>query len=164
VAPSLARRLACFVYEALILFGLLLLPAAAATVLLGSARPSLAAALAIQVATVLLFGAYFVGFWSGRGQTLPMQTWHIVLQTRAGTRVAPARAAARYLCAWIWVVPPVVAWRALGAHSLPALGLALCAWIGLYATAARFAPGRQFWHDVACGTRLVMAAPRVRGA
>jgi uncharacterized RDD family membrane protein YckC len=150
------------VYEALILFGLLLLPAAAATLLLGSERPSMTASLTIQLATVLLFGAYFVGFWSARGQTLPMQTWHIVLQTREGARVGPGRAAARYLCAWVWVIPPYLAWRALGAHSLPTLGLALAGWIVLYAAAARFAPGRQFWHDVACGTRLTMAPPRTR--
>ena len=49
-------------------------------------------------------------------------------------------------------------WAVLAA-TLAAVGL----WFGVYALLALLAPGRQFWHDRLCGTRLVPAGePRVR--
>ena len=36
------------------------------------------------------------------------------------------------------------------------------AWIVLYAASALLHPRRQFWHDAACGTAIVVAPPIVR--
>ena len=41
----------------------------------------------------LVYGIYFVGCWSVRGQTLAMQTWRIRVVTAGGARLGQARAA-----------------------------------------------------------------------
>ena len=162
MAPSLARRMACFLYEALILFGLGLVPGiVGAIVLPHDARPAWANQAAVRAFAFAFYGLYFVGFWSRRGQTLPMQTWHIRLETPTGVAPGIGRALARYCCAWVWIAPPALAAEALHWRPWPSLGL-VAAWIVAYAGASRLAPGRQFWHDLACGTRLVPAPPLPR--
>ena len=73
VPASLARRMACWLYEGLVLFALMmvavLLQSALAIVLPALNHPAL-----LQASTLTLWGAYFVYFWQ-RGQTLPMKTW-----------------------------------------------------------------------------------------
>jgi uncharacterized RDD family membrane protein YckC len=158
--PSLRRRLACLVYEGLILFGLALLPGALGALfvaLTGKAHP-LQSDTALRWVTFAFFGVYFTWFWSTRGQTLPMQTWHIQLRTRDGQPLSQARALARYVAACAWFAPAALlswlngwqGWTALGAVGLGILG---------YAMLAQLNPERQFWHDLACGTRLLDVRP-----
>ena len=110
---------------------------------------------ALRVFAWIFYGIYFVWFWSRRGQTLAMQTWRIGLVTAAGQRPSQARALARYVaCCIAWFAPSTAATFALGLPPATALALA-AAWVAVYALSARAAPGRQFWHDLACGTRLV---------
>ncbi|HUP06444.1 MAG TPA: RDD family protein [Caldimonas sp.] len=157
MTPSLARRLACFVYEALVLFGLGLVPGVVGAIAFRhAAAPSWVGTLAVRVFAFVFYGVYFVGFWSRRGQTLPMQTWRIRLEMRDATPLALPRAIARYLTAWVWIAPPAVAGMLLGLRPVASLGL-VGTWIVAYAALARLAPERQFWHDVLCGTRLVTA-------
>lgn len=156
-APSLARRMACFVYEALLLFGVALIPAIIGTLVFartGLSHP-MQSEIALRAFALLVYGVYFVGFWSSRGQTLAMQTWHIRVVDAAGQRLTKARALARYAaCCIAWFVPATLLaswahlppWPTLGAVSLGIVG---------YALLALAAPGGQFWHDIVCGTRLV---------
>jgi hypothetical protein len=47
----------------------------------------------------------------------------------------------------------------LGKLSVAEMSLIVFGWVIIYALLARFAPGKQFWHDVLAGTRLVDAKP-----
>ena len=164
--PSLLRRMACFVYEATLLFGLGLIPGvlgawfAAQT---GQRHP-LQGEAALQVFAVLFYGVYFVWFWSTRGQTLAMQTWRIRLVNADGGPVSQARALSRYAaCCAAWFLPSTLVAAAL--HLRPASSLmAAAAGIAAYALLCLAAPGRQFWHDIACGTRLIDVRGEARAA
>ena len=104
-----------------------------------------------------LYGIYFVWFWSKRGQTLAMQTWHIRLVSAAGGKLTQARALCRYVaCCIAWFAPATIAARVMHLQPWPSIGLT-AAGIVVYALLALIAPGRQFWHDRLCGTRLVDA-------
>lgn len=163
--PSLRRRLACFVYEGLILFGMLLIPGAlgAALVAITGQQQSRQSDLILEVFSVLLYGAYFTWFWSRRGQTLPMQTWGIKVVTAGGQSLSAARAFVRYLASWLWFAPvgSVALLNGWNVHDQPrAMFVSLLVGIAGYALLARFLPERQFLHDVICGTRLVAAPLR----
>lgn len=158
--PSLGRRMACFVYEATLLFGLALIPGALGTVFFAQTgqRHPLQSEAALRVYALVLYGVYFVWLWSRKGQTLPMQTWRIRVVTAAGAPLSQARALARYVaCCCAWFGPATVLASALHwgpAPSLWAVVVGICGW----ALLALLEPERQFWHDRWCGTRLVNAA------
>jgi len=160
--PSLARRMACFVYEATLLFGLALIPGVLGTVFLAQTgqRHPLQSDTALRLYAFVLYGVYFVWLWSRRGQTLAMQTWRIRLVTAAGASLSQARALARYLaCCAAWFGPATLTSSAL--HWPPGRSLgAVAAGIAGWALLALLEPERQFWHDRLCGTRLVNALPR----
>lgn len=157
VAPGLARRMACWLYEGMLLFGI----AFGATLVFSIAgqmrsgmderRPVLIGLL------VVVFGIYFAWCWA-RGQTLAMRTWHICVVDRHGRPLSQARAAFRYACSWLWVLPPLafVAPLKLGAGQMTG---AVLGWVAVWALLSRFHPQRQFWHDALAGTRLVSSPP-----
>jgi uncharacterized RDD family membrane protein YckC len=155
--PSLARRMACFVYEATLLFGLALIPGALGAIFVaqtGRHHP-LQSETALRLLALVLYGVYFVWLWSARGQTLAMQTWRIRVVTAAGAPLTQGRALVRYVaCCLAWFGPAtlVAAWLRL--PPWPSLG-AFAAGIAAYALAALAEPDRQFWHDRLCKTRLV---------
>jgi uncharacterized RDD family membrane protein YckC len=151
--------MACFVYESLLLFGIGLIPGAVGAFFAfqtGQHHP-LQSPTALRVYALVLYGVYFVWFWSARGQTLAMQTWQIRVVTAGGEPLSQSRALGRYAaCCLFWFAPATLAgeWMHLG----PAAGLGLiAAGIVVYALLALAEPGRQFWHDRLCGTRLVDA-------
>lgn len=155
--PSIRRRLAALVYEALILFGIVFV----AGYLFGTLTQQRNALvhrhwLAVWIACVI--GLYFVWCWTHGGQTLPMKTWRLRLVDALGAPVAPARAIARYLLAWLWFVPPL-ALHPLLHLPLPATLAATALWFLLWAAAARLDASRQFPHDRLAGTRIVIAPP-----
>jgi uncharacterized RDD family membrane protein YckC len=156
-APPLMRRLACFVYEGMLLFGVALVPALLAT--LAFRRTDIdASPLAghlVRGLAIAVYAAYFAGCWSARGQTLAMQTWRIRLVAAGGGPVRPARALARFGAGCLgWFGPALIVTAAGDLALAPKLG-AIATGIVLYALLALAAPGRQFWHDLVCGTRLV---------
>jgi uncharacterized RDD family membrane protein YckC len=132
-AAGLGRRLASLAYESLLVFavvffGALIFPGAATRELAGWPLALL------QVYLFLLVGLYFVWCWTRAGQTLPMKTWKLRLESRDGTAVGPGRACARYVLACLSLL----------------LAGAGFAW-------ALFDRDRQFLHDRLAGTRIVFA-------
>lgn len=156
VAPSLARRMASFVYEGMLLFGIGLIPGAIGALFeaLTGQRHPLQSETALRLITFGIYAIYFTWFWSARGQTLSMQTWHIKVVTADGAPLGQGRALLRFFGACAWFAPAALI--AMLNHWTRWQGLAAMA-VGVvaYALLARLQPQRQFWHDVACGTRLI---------
>jgi uncharacterized RDD family membrane protein YckC len=160
-APSLRRRLACLLYESVLLFGVVVIAGLLYGMVVGQ-RHALAGRTGLQATMFLVFGAYFVYFWSRSGQTLAMQTWHLRVVGPDGQPPRPLRAAWRYVLAWLWVLPaPLAAWLA-GLHGTAPILLSMVFGLVAYAALAWLHPQRQFWHDAAAGTRLVTALPPAR--
>jgi uncharacterized RDD family membrane protein YckC len=156
VAPGLARRMASFVYEGLLLFGIGLVPGAIGALfaaLTGHAHP-LQSEAALRAITFVIYAVYFTWFWSARGQTLPMQTWHIRVVTNEGTPLSQARALARFVASCAWFAPAALLaalngwtrWQGLAAAAIGVVA---------YALLSLLHPQRQFWHDALCGTQLI---------
>jgi uncharacterized RDD family membrane protein YckC len=161
--PSLARRAACMLYEAVVMFGVALLPAVLATVATQIVGDGTVAALLSQVIGFLCFGQYFVWSWTRQGQTLPMQTWRIRLIRADGQLLSRGLAWRRYALAWAWVAPAIVLAHLAGWNRWWALGAA-AVWALAYGSLALSHAQRQFLHDRLCGTRLVQLPPAARSA
>lgn len=107
-------------------------------------------------------GGYFIYCWH-KGQTLAMRAWKVRIADASGAPPRWGRACIRYVLGWVWVAPPLALVSAIkpAAQSFSsALAIdagALFAWIALWAGASLLRADRQFWHDVAAGTRLVDA-------
>lgn len=155
--PPLTRRMACLAYEAMILFGVGLVPGAVGAffVRVLGAEGAWHAESFLRAIAFVVYGVYFVGFWSRGGQTLPMQTWHLRVVTRDGAPLTQARALARYLLAWLWIVPGWAVGTLAGWHGTRMLA-AIGAGALLYALSSLLQPQRQFWHDALAGTRVVV--------
>lgn len=164
--PGIARRLACFVYEGVLLFGVVMI-AGYLYSSLTQQRHALEGRTGLQAFMLVVLAIYFVWFWTRGGQTVAMKAWHIRLVAADGQPVSQRRAFVRYLLSWIWFLP------ALGASRLAGLGggevfVVLTVGVLGYAALAWLHPQRQFWHDAVCGTRLIDWRPppakRTRGS
>ena len=155
-APSLRRRMACWLYEGTLMFGVVVLPG----LIFGIATNTRHALDNRHALQALLFGVlalYFGYFWV-KGQTLPMKTWHIRVVDRQGQPLRWPRALLRYLLAWVWFLPPLAAmapFKLSGGEVTVLMG----GWIVVWALLSRFQRGQQFWHDVWAGTRLIDVQP-----
>ena len=155
-APSLRRRMASWLYEGTLMFGLVVLPG----LLFGIAtntRHALDNRHGLQAVVFGVLAVYFVYFWC-KGQTLPMKTWHIRMVDRAGRRVTWPRALVRYLLGWVWFLPPLAVMAPFGLSGGEVTVLML-GWVAVWALLSLFHPQRQFWHDVMAGTRLIDVRP-----
>lgn len=160
--PSVRRRLAAFIYEGVLLFGVVMVPGLIYAV---STRQThaLMGTRGLQWSVFLVVGAYFVFCWSRSGQTLAMQTWRVRLVDQAGGRVTARRATLRYLLAWMWFAPALLTLHFTGLRGSGAIALtALLAGVLGYAALAWLHPDRQYWHDAVCRTRLVDWQPPAR--
>ena len=151
-APSLKRRMACWLYEGLLLFGVVFIAGYLFSTL-SQTRHALDNRHLLQAFVFVVFGIYFTWFWS-KGQTLAMKTWHIKVVDRTGQPVSQPRALLRYLLSWLWFLPPLAFVAPYGLSSGEVTVLTL-GWIAVWALLSRFHPQRQFWHDALAGTRLV---------
>lgn len=168
--PSIRRRLTVLLYETFLL----------AAVEIGAIALFMLVTLNAQGAlfdhgrNLWLFvvaGAYFVFCWTDSGHTLAMKTWLVKVVMKDGSPVTRKAAIKRYLLAWGWFLPAIIAIYALqltadkGAVSI-AIALGMAAW----ACTAFLNRERQFLHDRLAGTRLVLlpkmgkAAPLQPGA
>jgi uncharacterized RDD family membrane protein YckC len=161
LAPPLWRRMACFVYEGVLLFGVLMI-AGYLFSSLTQQRHAMLGRHGLQAFLFVVLGIYFAWFWSRGGQTVAMKAWHIRLLTREGLPVSQSRALARYVLSWLWFVPALLALSLAGLNSLGAMFGLLFVGVVVYAALSRLHPQRQFWHDAVCGTQLVTQLPAVR--
>ena len=152
--PSLRRRLACWLYEGMLMFGVVFI-AGYLFGTLSQTRNAMDNRHALQAFLFVVFGIYFTWFWA-KGQTLAMKTWHIRLVDRRGAPVSQARALLRYVLSWLWLLPPLAL---VAPFSLPGgeVAVVVFGWVLVWALLSRFHPDRQFWHDAWSGTRLVSA-------
>ncbi len=159
--PSLKRRMACWLYEGMLLFGVMvssgLVYFVAAYWITGlapgemSVHPQLKSGL--QASSFLVLGLYFIWMWR-RGQTLAMKTWRIQMVDTAGQKISRRTAFKRYLTSWIWFIPPLAVSSAVGL-SVVELTVLTSGWVAIWVVLSRFHPEGQFWHDAFAGTRLI---------
>lgn len=154
-APGLRRRLACFVYEGVLLFGVVMLTGLLYG-LFTQQKHALAGMHGLQLAVFAALGLYFGWFWSHGGQTVAMKTWHIRVLTRDGAPLSPLRALWRYVLSWMWFLPALALAHAAGLHTGASIAAVLLIGVLLYACAARMNAQRQYPHDLLAGTRLVV--------
>jgi uncharacterized RDD family membrane protein YckC len=150
-APNLWRRMACWLYEGMLMFGVVFI-AGYLFGTLSQTRNAMDNRHALQAFLFVVFGIYFAWFWS-KGQTLAQKTWLIRVVDTAGRPINQARALLRYVLSWVWFLPPLAAYL-FGVSAQEVLVL-LGGWVALWAILSRFHPERQFWHDALAGTRLV---------
>ena len=151
-APTLTRRMACWLYEGILLFGVVFIAGYLFSTLTQT-RHALDNRHALQFFLFVVFGIYFAWFWS-KGQTLAMKTWDIRVVDVHGRPITQARGLWRYVLSWLWFVPPLaVSWaQDLGGGESLVL---VCGWVAIWAILSRFHPLGQFWHDALAGTRLI---------
>lgn len=130
--PGIGRRLLSLVYEIFLLIAVMLLAGGAAAALAQITTPA-HTRLFTQVIAVAACVTYFVWQWQRSGQTLPMKTWRMRLETVEGLRVA---------------IP-----RALLRSALATAGYLL---LGISVMWAFIDRDGQFLHDRLAGTRLVV--------
>ena len=150
--PSLARRMACWFYEGMLLFGVIFL-AGYLFGTLSQTKHALDNRNGLQAFLFVVFAIYFTWLWS-KGQTLAMKTWHIKVLDASGKQLTQARALLRYVLSSLWFLPPIVA---AVPFKLPAqvVGLLVLVWVFVWALSSKFQLRGQYWHDVWAGTQLV---------
>lgn len=153
LAPSLYRRLAALLYESIVLFGVVWFAALVYGILVGQ-RSGVMDRHGLQAVVFVTLALYFMGFWSGPGQTVAMRAWRLRVVDSSGQPLRLARSGLRFAFGWLWVLPPLaLAWWT-GQDHTAGLGL-LMAWVLLWALASQLRADRQFWHDALAGTRLI---------
>jgi uncharacterized RDD family membrane protein YckC len=160
--PGLGRRLAAFVYEGVLLFGVLM-PAGWLYSTLTGQRHALQGRAGLQAVLFVVLALYFVWFWTHGGQTVAMKTWRLRLVSASGRPLTAGRALLRFVLCWLWFVPSLLAVSVAGLTGGLAVGTTVVAGILAYAGISWLHPDRQFLHDALCRTRLVNAAPAQNG-
>jgi uncharacterized RDD family membrane protein YckC len=158
-APRLWRRMACFLYEGVVLSGVVMAAGLLYAWLTGQ-RDEMAGRQGLQAFVFAVLAVYFTWFWSHGGQTVAMKAWHIRLLSADGTPVSQARALLRFVLGWLWFAPALLLLWLFGATSWGLVFAGLGAGVFGYAALAWLQPEQQFWHDVVSGTRLVLWRPQ----
>jgi uncharacterized RDD family membrane protein YckC len=156
--PSIKRRLIAMVYETFLLLAVEMLAVALWLLVTGN-RHDPVFQQGLKVFLFLVTGAYFIYAWTNSGHTLAMKTWRMHVVTDAGARVPLRTAALRYLLAWGWFLPALLACSLLGLRDKGQVGIALAIGVVAWALTAFLDKERQFLHDRLAGTRL-LALPR----
>jgi len=154
LAPSVRRRLAAFLYEGMLLFGVLFVSALIFGPLMNQ-RHALAHRSGLMATAFLVMALYFIWFWTHGGQTLAMRAWHLRLVSVDGGPVSPRQALMRYIAAWLWFMPVFLGAWLVGWHQSKWLYAAIGGWVAAYALLSWLHPQRQFLHDALCKTRLI---------
>ncbi len=166
-APSILKRMACFAYEGILIFGVTFISGLMFTMVLDTLMPSSASdpvsksltyRSVFQAFIFCVLTAYFIYFWR-RGQTLAMKTWRIQLLDLQGQHLSTSMALKRWISSWVWFIPPLMALVPFSLSMAERAVLCL-GWISVWATLARFQASQQFWHDAWSNTQLVEEAPK----
>lgn len=156
--PSLHRRFAAFVYEGVLLFGVVMVTALFYAGIVQQ-RNAMVGRSGLMAALFIVIGLYFIWFWSHGGQTVAMKAWQIRLVHVGGRPVTPYRALARYLLSWLWFLPACIALYVWHAPTAAMIFCVLVVGVVAYGLTSLLNPSRQFLHDALCGTRII-AAPQ----
>lgn len=151
--------MACWVYEGLLMFGVVFISGYLFGAL-SQTRHALDNRHPLQAFLFVVFGIYFVWFWS-KGQTLAMKTWNIRLVDQNNAPISQRQALVRYCLSWIWFVP-ALALANLVSASGGVTTLILVSWVIVWALLSKLRPDGQFWHDIWAGTRLITSPPLSR--
>ena len=156
LAPPLFSRMGSWLYEGLLLFGVVFISGYFFGTLTQT-RNALDNRLALQTFLFGVLAVYFVWFWC-HGQTLAMKTWRIRVVDLQGRAISRQRALGRYLLAWVWCIPPLaVAYG--GSMGTAGVSGVFLLWVVIWAGLSHLHPQKQFWHDEWAGTRLVDYRP-----
>lgn len=131
--PTIRRRLACLLYEALLMLGVLSVTFMVPHLALGIGFGIVLPGWILLTHVMVVMGGYFCWYWAKSGQTLAMQTWKLILKRSDGSRPTRAQLVGRYLLAW---------------PSLLLYGAGF--WWAL------FDRNRQFLHDRIAGTQIML--------
>lgn len=162
LTPSRWRRFICMLYEGILLFGLLF-GVLLVFDFLTQSRHALFLRDARQVVLFMTIGLYFLLSWRKAGQTLPMKTWHMRLQTITGTKPSWGRALYRYVLMWTlpllftFVVYALVGYSANQSVYLLLIFAPFTIFIWTW-----FDSEQQFLHDRIAGTRIVDIRPHLQ--
>ncbi|RYG13650.1 MAG: RDD family protein [Burkholderiales bacterium] len=159
IAPGLRRRMACWMYEGMLMFGVAFISDYLFSTL-SQTRHALDNRHAQQAFLFVVFGIYFTWFWA-KGQTLAMKTWDIRVVSRSGQPISQLHALARYALSYLWFLPPL-AFLAFFPVSGGKVAVITVGWVVIWALASRLHPQKQFLHDALAGTRLVSSPPLSR--
>lgn len=159
ITPGLWRRMACWLYEGMLLFGVVFLAGYLFSTL-SQTRNAMDNRHALQAFIFVIFGIYFVWFWA-KGQTLAMKTWHIRIVDVEGKPLTQTRALCRYALSWLWFLPPLIALAPFQLGSGES-AVIIIGWVLVWALLSRFHVQGQFWHDALAGTRLITSPPLSR--
>lgn len=160
-APSLWRRMASFLYEGVLLFGVTFVSGYLYAALTQQ-HHALTGKAGLQAFEFVVLGVYFIWFWTHGGQTVAMKAWHLRVVDEQGAPLSQGRALARYLMSWLWFLPALASVYLAELHSGGAIFGALLAGVLGYVLLARLHPSRQFLHDLLCRTRVVTQLPPPR--
>ena len=126
------RRIAAMLYDALLIGALLFLATIPFIAARGGEPVERGDNIVYQVTLLIVIYAFFVGFWSGPGRTLGMQSWRLQLENDQGEVPTVAQASLRLFAS-------LLSWLPLG------LGFLWQLWDSENLT----------WHDRISHTRLV---------
>jgi uncharacterized RDD family membrane protein YckC len=129
---GLLRRIAAMLYDGLLILALLFLSTLPFIALRGGEPVEPGDNLIYQLVLAVVVFAFFVGFWTGPGRTLGMQSWRLQLETRDGGRAGISAATIRFFSS-------LLSWLPLG------LGFLWSLWD----------KDKLAWHDRLSGTRIV---------
>jgi len=146
---GLWRRAMSAVYESIVLFGVAVFFGYAYSALLQYRGEPGALRWGLQAWLFVVFGVYFVWFWSDGRRTLPMRTVGVRLLADDGLPPRRGRAAIRYATSWAMMLAPV--WGATSTGHP--------AWLLLWPLPFCWGfvdPLRRTLYDRVAGTRLVV--------
>ena len=126
---GLTRRLACMLYELLLVLAVVFIAAFVFSTVTGF-KGSGSLLPVFQVYLFAIIGAYFTWFWSCGRRTLAMKTWRLRIIGKDGGSLSPQRAFGRYCLAWLTLTGINIVWTFVDCE-------------------------RLFLHDRLAGTRLV---------
>jgi uncharacterized RDD family membrane protein YckC len=161
VTPTVTRRMISMVYEAFLFLAVEMF-ATLLYILVTGNRQEPVYQHGLKFFLFLVGAAYFVHFWTDSGHTLAMKTWRIKLVWPGHARVPYRIAGIRYLLAWGWFAPALLACSALGLHDKGQIAIAVAVGVVAWALTAFLDNDRQFLHDKLAGTRLVSMPKAVK--
>ena len=156
VTPSIFRRVATLLYEALLLLALVVIASFPVAGLKGATLNGIPH-LIFQAYLLFVTASYFTWFWRHGGQTLAMKTWRLRVLDHHGRKLNLARALARFVLASFFYGPASIGILLLFFPDRISRVIVMWTFLPMVATLlwARFDADGQFLHDRIAGTRLV---------